>query len=444
MEKQELEKIIQEVLAEEGLALDLLTATATGQIGEVVNDLGADLYAQTIGKLLTKIDRNITMKLNSIVFWKVGLDTSFRELSSFMITGLGLNDESMIGSFGFKKTKYEELFKPSAGGTISPETKLYNDTMGKLNLTVPRLFNEAWIDEMSNPDNYDVVRIGASAAHEMDKILKDVGKQSKPRTHILEQIDAKEPTVKLIYNRATVNALGRRLSVTTIFTEEGKHFNNILNHFFGEVLDADSIKMIVKLTKLSKKKVQNDFVAAFKKLEKINLEDEITKSQLSRKEEKAKFKASKKGKPIGEDASGENDDEVEVDDADDGDSGSSPKTKAEKDKAGKEAKEKEAKEKELEDAVNEAEVVVVSKINQLLDKMDTTKRMIATAVARAILLHVSDKKNLLASAFDVSLIAGALKKSKEGSKRKLAKDTDEDSSGTDADSKEKPEEKAQE
>jgi hypothetical protein len=76
--------------------------------------------------------------------------------------------------------------------------------------------------------------------------------------------------------------------------------------------------------------------------------------------------------------------------------------------------------------------------------MDTTKRMIATAVARAILLHVSDKKNLLASAFDVSLIAGALKKSKEGSKRKLAKDTDEDSSGTDADSKEKPEEKAQE
>jgi hypothetical protein len=101
----------------------------------------------------------------------------------------------------------------------------------------------------------------------------------------------------------------------------------------------------------------------------------------------------------------------------------------------KEAKEKEAKEKELEDAVDEAEVAVVSKINQLLDKMDSTKRMIATAVASAILLHASDKKNLLASAFDVSLIAGALKKSKEGSKRKLAKDTDEDSSGSDEDSK---------
>jgi hypothetical protein len=439
MNKIELEELIQEVMVEEGvgqIARDIALATVTGQLDDVIKDLGEDLYKQTIGKVLKKIDRAIDKKINAIVFAGVQLDTSFRELASFMIKGLGLNDEDMIGSFGFKKTSYESHFPKMKEGdsTNDPDTKVFNSTMSELKLTVPRLFNEAWVEELANPANYDVVKIAEHAVTDMKDILKKINPAGNKRDQILSSIPGAKPTDAMIYNKATINTLGRRLSVTTVLTEEGKHFNNILNDFYGQLLDSedDLVELIAKATGMKPDKVKKKPADALQNLEKADLKNELDKeaTEAKKAKAKAKAKASKKGtveededvdEELVDDNKASTEDQEEKPKSDsEGDSGT-PKKDPAKEKAEKKA------EKKAEEETEKVNAEVVSEIGKLVDRMEDTKRMIATAVAKSLLHNISNEKYVLASAFDMAIIANAYEKSKEGSKRKLAKEDPETS-----------------
>jgi hypothetical protein len=275
MEKSELEELIKEVLIEEGAISNAAAAIISGQGKEVIKGLTGSVYDNTVGRLLSNIDKKINKNLTAISLVGQGLDIALIEIVQFALETITESNKHVIGSkatkmgfisqrftsndeFGEQDNTDEGVDLSDKSGSVS--SKDIQHVISKIGLTNSLKIGESIVNTLTNEDVYDMHRIAKATSEHLEG---KGGKKVLPPKH------QKKPNEggPLIYNYHSIKFLASKMMLLGPVNAEGKAFYKVLGAYLNEYVDKSQIKALAKEFKF--KYSEKSSAANFKSLESI-------------------------------------------------------------------------------------------------------------------------------------------------------------------------------